>query len=446
MMNVTSLLCLLLLAGDPTASWPGFLGAGATPVDPQTIPLKWSPTENMAWTRPLPGYGQSSPIISGDHIYVTSVDGPQKETLHLICVSLTSGDVLWDRTAPSSFPEKSSVYISRAAPTPVLDADGVYAYFESGDVLSFTHAGEPRWSRSLSKDYGNPQNEFGLSASPVQLPDRILILVDDLGPSYVVALEKATGKVLWKTDRTSRKSWTSPALIPFGETTQLIASSAGSVAGYDTASGKLLWEYTDVGGNTGTTPTPAGDASFLVAASPGREGDNTESAKKSNGRMRVERVGDAWKPRFEWINAAPTPSWGSPILHQNHAYWVNRVGAVYCLAAATGELAYTQRVKQACWATPIGTGDRIYVFGKDGLTTVLASGPEFKILAENTLWSAEQPPVNHVPDAAEETEERRRSSAMFSRPTVYGAAMVNGALVLRTGSQLFCIQAKAPTP
>lgn len=439
-MNAAYLFGLVIIAGDPVAKWPGFLGAGATPVDPHTIALQWSSTENLAWTRVLTGYGQSSPVIWGDKIYVTAVDGLKKETLHVTCVSLQNGDVVWDRREISTFPQKNSVYISRAAPTPVVDERGVYAYFESGDVLAFTHDGTPRWSRSLSRDYGPPQNEFGLSASPVQTPDKIMILIDDQGPSYLVAVNKADGSVQWKTDRTSRKSWSSPALIPFGETVQLVASSAGTVTGYDPQSGRLLWEFTGVGGNTGTTPMAAGNGSFLVSASAGRDGGSADEAKKSNGLMSVTRVGEEWRPRFIWTNPTPTPSWGTPIVHQGHGYWVSRVGAVYCLDADSGRIAYSERTKQSCWATPVGIGDRVYLFGKDGLTTVLKTGSEFQIVAENSLWSDENPPLNNSPSADDETEERRRSAAMFSRPTVYGVAIVNGSIVLRTGSQLFCVR------
>lgn len=439
-MSVFVVLSLMVFSGEPGGRWPAFLGAGATRVEFNTVPVHWSPTENLAWKRPLAGYGQSSPVIWDGRVYVTTVEGVNKETLHVICLRLDDGEVLWDRSVDSTFPQESSVYISRAAPTPVVDEHGVYAYFESGDVLALSHEGQPRWSRSLSNDYGRPQNEFGLSGSPVQTADRILILVDDPGPSYVVALSKATGAVLWKTDRKSRKSWVSPALIPFDETVQLVVSSAGSVDGYDPATGKHLWEFGDVGGNTGTTPLAAGNGMFLVSASPGRDGGDAEAARKSNGLMVVERSGDRWQPRFVWSNPAPTPSWGSPIVNEGRAYWVNRVGAVYCLDAASGQVDYMERVKQGCWATPIGAGAHIYFFGKDGLTTVLNSGAKFQVLAENSLWSADSPPPNHVPTPENESEERRRSAAMFSRPTVYAAAIVNGSILLRTGSQVFCVR------
>ncbi len=97
-------------------------------------------------------------------------------------------------------------------------------------------------------------------------------------------------------------------------------------------------------------------------------------------------------------------------------------------------------MQQGCWATPVGIGDRVYIFGKDGLTTVLASGDKFQVLAENTLWSADKPPINNAPTSEEDTEQKRRAAAMFQRPTVYGVAVVNGSIVVRTGSQMFCIR------
>lgn len=438
-MTVYTVLLSVALSATPN-TWPGFLGQGGGEVDVASLPLEWSPSEDIAWTAVTPGYGQSSPVIQGDHIYVTSVDGENKQTLQVTCLSLTNGEVVWSKRATSMFPEKSSVYISRAAPTPLVDDRGVYAYFESGDILAYDHDGNPLWNRSLSKDYGNPTNEFGLSASPAQTADRLFVLVDDPKAAYLVAIDKTTGKPLWKTDRTPRTSWSSPAVVNLAGQPQIVCSSAGSVDGYDISSGEMLWTNTEVGGNTATTPIDAGRSTFLIAASPGRSGENAEKAKMSNGLMQVEKKGNQWDAKFLWTADGPTPSWASPIIHQGLAYWVNRVGAVYCLDATTGENLYTMRIPQSCWATPVAIGDRIYFFGKDGKTTVLAAGKSFEILAENDLWTEDNPPVNNTPNVDESSEERQRGNAMFSRPTVYGVAIVNGSIVLRTGSQVFCIR------
>lgn len=437
----------ICMAGEDLARtsdhWPGFLGAGASELHSETIPLQWSPEENLKWKSPIPGYGQSSPVISDGRVFVTSAEGESKQILHVVCTDLTDGKTLWTHSAKSSFPEANSVYISRAAPTPVVDPAGVYAYFESGDVVALTPDGELRWQKSLSTDYAKPTNEFGLSASPVQTDQHMIILIDDPGKAYLVALNKSDGGEAWKADRTARTSWSSPALVQIDGQPQVVCSSAGSVDGYNAATGELAWTVTDVGGNTATTPLDAGNGRFLIAASPGRQGENSELAKKSNGLITVQRSRNEWLTEFVWKTPNATPSWASPVIYQDLAYWVNRVGVVYCLNAATGEEVYTQRIKQSAWATPVGVGNHLYVFGKDGLTTILAAGPEFKVVAENSLWSEVAPPVNNTPTAEETSEERRRGAAMFARPTLYGVAIVDGAIVCRTGSQLFCVGSPA---
>lgn len=439
-MNVLLLTALAGLFSDQP-SWPGFLGSGASAIDPETLPLTWSPTQNVAWTASLPGHGQSSPVIVGDRVFVTSVEGDNKETCHVICLSLQDGTVLWNHVHTSSAPEPNSVYISRAAPTPVADDQHVFAFFESGDLLALTRDGELKWSRSLSTDYGKFTNKFGLSGSPVQTNDHVIVLVDDEGPSYLVALKKSDGSVAWKSDRSSRVSWSSPALLTLDGVSQVVVSSAGSVDGYDPTNGALLWTLKDVGGNTATTPLPAGPDQFFIAASPGRTGENTEGAKVSNGVVRVRLVNGAWSAEKVWVTPEATPSWASPIAHQGLAYWINRVGVVYCMDLATGEMKYTQRSKQSCWATPLAVGDRIYLFGKEGITTVIAAGPEFKELASNELWPADQLPVdNGAPKPDETSPERQRGNAMFSGPTQYGVAAVSGSLLIRVGSHIYCVR------
>lgn len=437
---VPLLFTLALLTAAEPARWPGFLGLDATPLDATAIPLAWSPQNNLAWQSPLPGHGQSSPVIWGDRVFVTSVEGATKETCHVLCLNLADAQQRWRQSLASSDPVKNSLYVSRAAPTPMVDQDRVYVYFESGDVAAFDHDGQQVWRRALSQDYGKFQNEFGLGASPVQTADRLIVLVDHQGPSYLIALSKQTGETLWKTERASRTSWSSPSIVIVEGRPQVVCSSAGSVDGYDPETGRLLWTYGDVGGNTAATPLDCGNGTFLVGASPGREGDNAENARRSNFLMSVRRQGDGWTTKIVWKTEQAVPSFGSPIVYRDCAYWVNRAGVVYCLDAKTGQPHYTQRIAQSCWATPLGVGDRVYVFGKDGITTVLAAGPEFKVLAENRLWDRDAPPADRSLPGEEETEERRRAAAMFSGPTQYGVAAVDGSLLVRTGTVLYCVR------
>jgi outer membrane protein assembly factor BamB len=162
-------------------------------------------------------------------------------------------------------------------------------------------------------------------------------------------------------------------------------------------------------------------------------------ARKSNLAMQIELVDGQPRPKVLWSTEQASPSFGSPIVHAGYAYWVNRSGVVYCFDAQTGEPCYTERIKQSCWATPLGIGDRLYFFGKDGVTTVLAAGPKFEVLAENTLWEAAPPADPALPRPG---PPQRASEGAMGGPTLYGVAAVDGSLLIRTGEKLYCLRAK----
>jgi len=149
-MNVSILLMICSLAAPPDA-WPSFLGQGASKIDPATIPLTWSPTENIAWQAKLPGKGQSSPVIWGDRVFVTAIEGTMKEKCYLIALSLDNGQELWRQTIESPQTVRSTYTQSRAAPTPVVDGDHVYAFFETGGVIATDHSGKRLWQRVLRR-------------------------------------------------------------------------------------------------------------------------------------------------------------------------------------------------------------------------------------------------------------------------------------------------------
>ena len=171
------------------------------------------------------------------------------------------GGYFGSRSFPHRKKRSSNYFQSRATPTPVVDADRVYAFFETGDLVALTHSGQMAWSRSLTKEYGAFETRIGLAASPVQIGGTVVLLIDHEGPSYLLAVDKATGKTQWKTARDSRNSYASPAVMPIGTSDQIVCSSQGSVDGYDPITGKLLWSFDDVGGNNVATP-------FQVSAGP----------------------------------------------------------------------------------------------------------------------------------------------------------------------------------
>ncbi|MCO8121932.1 PQQ-like beta-propeller repeat protein [Stieleria sp. TO1_6] len=434
-------LIALLILTTPTDvdRWPAFLGAGAIQSSDSKLPLTWSPSENVAWQATLPGHGQSSPVVWGDRVYVTSVEGPEKDTYHTVCLDLASGSEHWRKSLNNTVPVTNSYYVSRAAPTPVVDGERVIAFFESGDCVAYSHDGEELWRRALAEDEGPFDAEFGLAASPCQSDSTLFILLEHDAPDALVAIDKASGATIWKADRKAQRSWSSPAMVEINGAVQLVISSAGSIDGYDPATGQQLWTYTDIGGNTGTTPIDCGDGRFLVGASPGRNGENAGSAADSNALIKVSQEGDQWNVEKKWIAEGAVPSWASPIMFKGFAYWINRAGVVYCFDATTGQEVYAKRIDQPSWATPIASGDRIYFFGQQGRVTVLAAGPEFKVLAENESWNDDSLPAEPML-AEEKSEERRRAAAMFSKPTLYGVALGGDALLLRVGNCLICIR------
>lgn len=429
-----------LLALTFTSShWPGFLGAGSGPREAQQLPLEWGPTQGVTWSVSLPGHGQSSPVTWGSRVFVTSVDGTNKETYYTVCIDVETGSEIWRQRLANSVPVRNSYYVSRAAPTPVVDDERVVVLFESGDCVAYDHDGETLWSRPLSKDLGPFAAEFGLGASLAATEQAVFALLEHDGPSCLLAMDKSTGKTIWKTERPSGRSWSSPAIVQIGGEPHVVVSSGGSVSGYSATTGASLWTFDDLGGNTGCTPIDCGEGRFLVGASPGRNGENAGSAADSNCMIQVIAGDDGFKVTKKWIAEGATPTWASPIVHEGLAYWINRSGVVSCFDAETGEKVYSERTKQSCWATPYGVGDRVYFFGKDGVVTVLAAGREFSVLAENNCWDAATLPAE-TPLPEEDTEERRRGVAMFSQPTLYGTAVLADRFLFRVGHVLLCVQ------
>ncbi|MGI9447726.1 MAG: PQQ-binding-like beta-propeller repeat protein, partial [Pirellulales bacterium] len=260
--------------------WPSFLGVGKSFVKESSLPITWGVKQNKAWEKELPGHGQSSPIIFGSHIFLTAVSGDMKDLNHVVKFNLETGSQEWIFSKPTSNKAKNSVYISRAAPTPTVDKDGLYAFFESGDLLGISFSGKELWSRCLTDTYGPIQSEFGIASSPTQHEDKLFVLVDNDAKSYLIALSKKDGQTLWCSTRESRVSWSSPTIVTLDNKKQIICSSAGSVDSYDIEDGSLLWSYEQISGNTVTTPIDYGMNAILIGASAGRDGGNAREAQK----------------------------------------------------------------------------------------------------------------------------------------------------------------------
>jgi outer membrane protein assembly factor BamB len=424
---MTTLAIALIFGTSPAlADWPAFLGGSArSQAAAFNPPIEWSASNGIAWQSKLPGHGQSSPVVKRDRVYLTAVNGPMKETNLVLCFDLKTGEELWRHESASSLQVKNDVYTSRAAPTPVADDSGVFAFFESGNLIAFDPAGEVRWKRDLISDYGKYEGRFGIGGSLAQTGDRVFVLADNEGPAYLLAVDKASGETIWKTDRSSRTAWSSPIMIEVEGEPQIVVSAAGTVDGYSPETGKQLWSVDDVGGNTVASPLPVGDGQFLIGASPGRNGESAEGARRSNLLMKISKSGDGYQPEVIWRNEKATSSFGSPIAYRGHAYYTNRAGVVYCIDLETGETVYTERIAESNWATPIGAGEHVFFFGKGGETTVMKAGPEPVEVARNLLW---KPAGDGGPGG-------------FAGEIQYGIAALPDGFLVRTGSRLFRITA-----
>jgi len=433
----TTVFCVLLISShvaSATDNWPSFQNGGKIVVESNNLPLQWNPQDGVTWSVELEGYGQSTPVVWGDHVYVTSCSGEMKDNLHIRALELTAGEKVWDVKLANSSREKNSNYVSRAAPTPVADAHGIIAFFEGGNVIALKHDGSTRWQRDLVQDYGPVAARHGLASSLEQNDHHVFVWVERSDSPYVLAIEKNTGKTLWKSAGVGKTAWSSPRLVPVGDSKHLVLSASGRIIGMDPNTGEHLWSFEDVANNTVATPIPLGDGRFLVGASEGRGEQPTAGAVKSNGLVKITKeAGGGFKAAYQWRAAKATSSFGSPIVVGTNAYFVSRAGVVYCLDAATGQQHYAKRSSGSVWATPLQVGNRIYLFGRNGTTTVISGSDEFKILATNSLWNEEKKPAR--------SDDQPASPGMsFGGPVLYAAVVVDDSLLMRRGDRIYCVR------
>lgn len=451
------MLLAVSLGLGPASNWPGFRGDGTGVSPARNLPVSWSEREGIAWKQPLPGYGQSSPVVWGERVYVTAVEGDQKERYLLMAMDAKSGAVVWKKEFAASQKGANNPMMSRAAPTPVVDAGGIYAFFEGGELVGLNHAGEVIWKRSMVTEYGEFKNNHGLGGSLAHTADALILLVDHGGPSYLLSVDKKTGKTKWKIDRPARTSWTTPVVATRGEKTIILVSSSGQLGAHDAETGKQLWLFDGLTGNNIVSPVVHGDRVVIGAGENPRKPDLAASARSN---CCLELV--AGEPGYQvaWRSKKAISHHASPLAYQGHAYFVNKTGIVFCLDLKTGEECYSERLDNQVWASPVAAGDKIYFFGKDGVTTVLKAGPKFEKLASNRLWSSvdyearkeaekkkvaektPKPPEGKGPAGGPPVPkaelEATRNSAVGD--IVYGVAVVDGTFYLRTGTELICIR------
>lgn len=391
-------------ATEDSGSWSGFRGDGKSVTTFESLPLKWDESSVKGWEFDLEGKGQSSPVLFGNQIYVTSVDGPSKEKLLIYALDLDHGTVNWKRETQATATRKITEYVSFAAPTPVVDDKRVYAFYEEGDFLAWNHQGDLVWQVSLSDLFGAPEGNHGQASSPVLTQYGAVALVDQKGDSFLVCLNKNTGKVIWKTARESSTAWSTPALMEWNNQQLIVVSASGSVLAYNAKDGKEIARYADVlDGNNVPSPTVHGQS--IAVASRKRGSNLLIEAKSKEGQLELVS---------KWEARKATSTFGSPLIHDNRVYYVSDAGIVFAHNAQTGEPLFEERIESSTWASPLGAPGRIYFFGSNGTTTVMATADQPIILSVNSL----------------PTQEKDR---------VYGFAVCRKGFIIRTDSKLKAI-------
>lgn len=426
---ISAALCLTAAIPVTVDTWPGFRGDGTNVTPASGLPLRWDPEENVAWEMALRGEGQSSPVIWGGQVFVSSVEGAEKETSIVSAYALADGKLQWQHAFPSAQRIENTSFVSKAAPTPAVDARGVYVFFESGDLIALSHTGDVLWQKNLSADYGIQHARHGLGNSVAQTEDSLFVLVEQADPSLLLAFDKASGEERWKVGRDGRTSWTSPVVAELGGQETLLISSATSLIRYDVGTGAVLNTLDGLNGISIPSPTVSGDL-VVVGANSTRAKDGVRTAEQSNCAVRLAANGEA---AFDvlWEGDGAQADYASPLVYRGNVYIVTARGDVQCRDLATGAVRFVERV-HPCWATPIASGDRIYLFGKEGRCTVIAAGNEFEILAENHLWEEEE-------GAKSPKSEGDQKPA---KEVLYAVAPVAQTLVARTGTRLFALRAE----
>jgi outer membrane protein assembly factor BamB len=429
---------LVCAALGSAANWPQFRGPGSTGVvdDDPRLPDTWSQTENVAWKTDIPGLGWSSPVVWGNRVFLTSVistaqiEAPKKglyfggerkapndeHRFVVYALDLKSGKVIWQREVFKGVPTFSRhLKNSYASETPVTDGERVYFAFGQLGLFAFDLNGKPAWTYQLPQvktRYG-----WGTAASPVIHEGRLYHIYDNDDQSFLVALDKKTGKEIWKVVRDEKSNWATPFVWKNAQRTEIVTPGTMKTRSYD-LDGKLLWEF---GGMSSIViPTPFTKFGLLYLAS-GYVGDQNRPVYV----VKPGAKGDITLPKGQtssdsvaWYLPQGGPYNPSPIVYGDLYYTLYDRGFFTAHDAKTGAEIYSKiRIDPATvafTASPWAYNGKLFALSEDGDTFVIQAGKEFKVIAKNSL-----------------------DEMCMATP-----AIVDGNLLIRTASKLYCIRRK----
>ena len=410
MKTTLALMLLTLTVTFGQENWPQFRGEHSLGVaNNPNLPIAWSTNQNVAWKANVPGMGWSSPIVWGNKIFVTSVvkDGevespkkglyfggerptPSKDTHHWMVYGFDwqTGKKLWERQVHEG-PPGDSIHLKNtyASETPVTDGERVYAYFGNLGVYCLDLNGHEVWSQKWG--HFKTRNGWGTAASPVLYKDRLFILNDNEENSFLVALDKKTGKQLWRVDRDQKSNWATPYVWENEKRTELIVPGRKKVLSYD-LDGQVLWE---LGGMSSIViPTPFANSGLLYVCS-GYVGDKVRPIfavrPGASGDISLKE-GESGNAFIAWSEKVAAPYNPSPVLYGDFFYVLFDFGFLSCRDAKTGKERYDkQRINldgtSGFTSSPWAYDNKVFCLSEDGDTFIIQAGPEYKLIGKNSL-------------------------------------------------------------
>lgn len=389
------------------AEWPQFRGPGGQGhATARNLPASFSETENIAWRCELPGRAWSSPVIAGNEIWLTTaVESPITEaekserlkgttnnqplnvagklSLRALCVDRTSGKLLHDiELLVEPRPQPTHSMNSFASPTPVIADGKLYCHFGAyGTACLDTATREVLWTNRETVI----NHENGPGSSPALAGDVLIFHCDGSDQQYVAALDKRTGKLAWRTDRSGKmndepqlkKSYGTPLVLEVAGQAQVISPGADWLYGYDPADGRELWKlpYEKLGFSIAPRPVAGNGMLFMSTSFMQAE------------LLAIKHDGQS-PPSIAWRFGKQAPSIPSPLLVGDEVYIVSDKGVATCLDAETGEVRWTERLPGNYAASPLFADGKIYICNRDGLTTVIRPGQTYEVLATGQLDGA----------------------------------------------------------
>ena len=398
------------VVAQESLEWPQFRGlAAGTAADDSALPDTWSTTENVAWSVDIPGLGWSSPVVAGDHVFVTAAIsageelqpvlglydpgdefGKQRSTAEhrwmVYDVSFATGRVRWARALDAlAPPELKHIKNSFASETPVTDGRRVYVYFGAvGLVAALNLSGETVWTAEVGAFNGG--QEFGSAASPVLHDGRLYIVNDNTTRSFLAAFDTATGEQVWRVERDETENWSTPFVWENALRTEIVTTGRRKIRSYD-LDGKQLWELGGMTANVVPTPFaghgllylssgyPGGFPRPVYAVRPGASGDISFAEGESN-------------EHIAWYQPLLGTYSTSALVYGDHYYTLLDRGFLLCHDARTGEEIYGRRriaPGHGFTASPWAYNGKVFALSEDGITYVMEAGPDFAIVGTNDL-------------------------------------------------------------